>query len=450
MSEQKPKKDLRARLGRTISPNTPGAAPIAPPTGIAPPAAAPIAAPAASPIAAPAASPIAAPPIAAPAIAAKPIAAPAIAAPPIAAPVKSPFGSDIVAPPFARPAEPAKPEPRKRSADPFAAGPAASDAVRLVIEERGTEDPAAAGRARARNLVVIAIGIALGLVGGVVAGGMNGRNGLYNITVRDAHDVADTVEAASARVLEAQTHLDAIVASARGGADHHPTINYDEIAALHALANPLHAGAFSRKNYNRFDAATVDDLFLYDHDIQELFGEPSGAFNMLNTLTSGPQRRAILETTAAATMCPTEFGAPAIAAAAAASADTSHAQYAALISTLDDGTVQGSLGFAEQELDAHTHEPTGRVFLRAARTGPGHAFDRWTPGGTIGAAPGSSVIMLDGASSSSILGTRVGAFRTFAEQLEETRAIMAETIAVQQRLMAALANIRNLDESFSL
>lgn len=435
MSEdKKPKKDLRARLGRTIAPNTPGAAPIAAPPGvIAPPSAQRV------PSVAPPA--YGAPPVAAP------VAAPRVMAPPPSS-AKTPFGPDIAPPPFARPAEPAKPEPRRRSADPFAVGVASADQVRLVIDERPI-DVAAAGRANTRNLIVITVCLVLGAVAGLGAGSVNGRNGLYNITVRDGQAVQATVVSASAVVLEAQQHLDAIATSAAGGTDHHPTLNYDEIAALTALENPLHAGAFARKNYNRFHAETVDDLFVYDSSVRELWDD----FQHLNAISSGPARRATLEQTAAATTCPASLGHDdasanaAMAAAAQATTDAASAQYVALLSVNDDGTVSGSLGFAEQDLDTTTHQPTGRIFMRAARGGPGRPFDRWTPSGD---APPAGVMVIDGPASAAVLGDRQGSFRAFAQSLEEARTLMRATVALQARLTSALTEIGNLHEVFTL
>lgn len=432
MSEdKKPKKDLRARLGRTIAPNTPGAPPIAAPA-ITPPAAA---------------SGGAAPSPDAPAIT-PPVVAPPVIAPPVVAGPKLPFGNDIAPPPFAKPAapaEPPKPEPRKRSADPFAAAAPAADQVRLIIEEKADDGTRARAQGRT-NMIVGGIAIAVGIVGGMFIGGANGAHGLYNITVRDAHDVHDTFEAATQRVTEASQHLDAIATAANPTtAGAHPTLNYDELAALTALENPLHAGAFSRKNFQRIPAATVDDLFVYDHNVQALWEQ----FGRLNALTSGPARRAALDATAAATACPGDLGhdegsaTAAITAADSASSDAAHSQYVALLQTADDGSVTGTLGFAETDLT----DPN-RVFMRAGRTGPGRAFDRWTPASAITGTP-QFVLPIDGSASAGVLGDRTGAFRAFADQLHETRALMRETIEIQQRLTTALGEVQNIQEQFA-
>ncbi len=369
-------------------------------------------------------------------------------APPVVASAKLPFGNDIAPPPFARPAaaaEPPKPEPRKRSADPFAAAAPAADQVRLIIEEKADDGSRARAQGRT-NLIVGGVAIVIGVVGGMFIGSTNGAHGLYNITVRDAHDVHDTFEAATQRVTEASQHLDAIATAASPtAAGAHPTVSYDELAALTALENPLHAGAFSRKNFQRIPAETVDDLFVYDHNVQALWEQ----FGRLNALTSGPARRAALDGTAAATACPGDLGhdegsaTAAIQAADQASTDAAHAQYVALLQTADDGSVTGTLGFAETDLT----DPT-RIFMRAGRTGAGRAFDRWTPAATITGTP-QYVLPIDGSTSGGVLGERTGAFRAFADQVHETRALMRETIEIQQRLTTALGEVQNIQEQIA-
>jgi hypothetical protein len=375
----------------------------------------------------------------------------------MASPAKTPFGSDIAPPPFAKPAvaEAPKPEPKKRPIDPFAAQVATSDAVRLVIEEKPLEDAGAEGRRRTRTFIIVTLGVVGGMVLGAGAGTINGRNNLANTGVRDGHAVAEVVTHASEVVNQANTHLEAIVNSANGTGAAHPTVNYDEIAALTALENPVHAGAFMRKNYNVFEPSAVDDLFEYDRHVQALWED----FTSLHNITTGAARRATLDTTAAATTCPSDLGhdegsaTAAIAAARSATTDTAHAQYVALIATTPDGTVAGTLGFREADFDPTTHQPTGRPFMRAGRTGPGRAFDLWTPGTAIQAADdthhGTHLIPIDGPASAGVLGERAGAFETFAEQLAETRRLMHETLEIQQRLTTALTTIQNTPEAFA-
>ncbi len=457
MSEQKPKKDLRARLGRTISPQTPGAPPIAAPGGvIAPPATpagiAPSATPAGAGIAPPSVAPPPQPPRSAPSQAPRPHAAasaPSSVAPPPASGAKLPFGPDIAPPPFARPAEPPAPE-RKRAVDPFAAGAVVQQTVRIAADERPVDDAEVGRRQGGRVFLVIAISIAVGAALGAGVGTMNGRRRLYNTTVTDGHAIYASVDTAGRVVLQAQQHIEAIATSAGGGASGHPSVNYAEIDALTALQPPLTASAFADKNYNAFQPGTVDDLFTYYQNIQELWRQ----FEHLSVIAAGPDARASIDELAANGVCPTSLGhdqasaRAAIQAAADATATAASAQYVATLQTGSDGTVRGAIRFAEPELDATSHQPTGHILVHVTPGDTGTPIELWTPEIPITATP-THAIVINGANSSGVLSERLGSFRTFVQALQETRALMATTIEVQGRLTTSLGDIASLQEVFA-
>jgi len=414
MSDNKPKKDLRARLGRTITPNTPGAPAITPP-GAAPAAAEGAEAPAA------AAAGGAAPPIAAP-----PIAAPAILAP-IAAPAKLPFGGpDIAPPPFAQPkaAEEPKAKP-KPPADPFAAGPAAAGPkeVRLVIDEKPVDDSETGRQSRGRSLIVASICLVLGAVigGGFVS--VHERNITYNLSVRDGRAIYNTVNDASARVLEAQQLVDRI-AQAAARTDGTRAVDYASITTLRAMENPMPAQNFSRRSYWRFAAGTVDDLFHYHNNLQRIWESIERLAN-----TALPEaRRAELDRTASGVD------------------ERANATFGAVLSLAPEeagGGVIGQLAF----LEAGTEE--GHVLARGTRTGAGREFALWTPEGEISATP-EFVIAIDGAGSTGVLAVQTGAFGEFVRQIQELDQLMDETVETQGRLTTALGEIASLPEAFQL
>jgi hypothetical protein len=434
MSEQKPKKDLRARLGRTISPQTPGAPPIAAPAGvIAPPAAAPAAA---APKAASSPGQVAAPPA---------VVAPPAITPPAAAPAaKAPFGTDIAPPPFARPAEPPKPE-RKRP-DPFAAAPVVQQEVRIAVDDRPVDDSEVGRRQTGRVLIVIAAGLAIGAALGAGVGTMNARRVLYNTTVRDGHAIYASVDSASRVVMDAQSHIEALATSAGGGLTGHPTVNYAEIEALVGLPEPLHAEAFSQKNYNAFQPGAVDDLFTYYNNIQELWRQ----FHHLSMITAGPEARPSVDAFAAVAVCPVSLGhdsasaRAAIQAAADATATAASAQYVAALTTGPDGNVHGALRFAEPELGADGN-PTGHILMHAAPGEAGTAVELFTAETPLTAEP-THAIVINGGNSAGVLSERLGSFRSFVQALQETRTLMTTTIEVQGRLTTSLGDIARLEE----
>jgi hypothetical protein len=408
MSDDKKKKDLRARLGRTISPNTPGAAPIA--------------APAVGAAAAPKA------PVAPPVGGGAPAIAPPIAAP-IAAPgPKLPFGGPEVAPPpFAQPK--AAPARAKAPADPFAAGPAAAagpQEVRLVIDDKPVDEGEVGKRRRGRNALLLGIGLLVGTALGLGAGSTNSRNVLYNVTVRDGHEIYATVNEASTHVLEAQREIDEVVTAAAGSPGHPPSVDYDSIRALQAIELPIHAGAFARKNYGAFNPGTVDDLFSYYNNVQELWR----MFEHLAATTLPDTRRAELDRTAAA----------------AGEAATS---LYGVVPQDHDGEVRGSIVFVELPPEpAEGQEASTKLTARSRRGGPGVQLDFFTVETEIGSSP-THVMLVDGAQSAGVLSEQLGAFRSFVSDIREIKTLMDQTVEIQGRLTTSLGEIARLQEVFA-
>jgi hypothetical protein len=421
--DKKPKKDLRARLGKTIAPTTPGAPPIALPGGIP-------GVPAASPEAAPAGAPGIAPPVAPTSVApaAPPIAAPPIAAPPIAAPA-SLFGPSVAPPPFAQPAAPAAPPKPRPPADPFSAqapsgGP---QEVRLVIDERPVSDDEVGRQQRGRTALVAGVCLLLGAALGAGGGSMNGRRTLYNVTVRDGHDIFSAVDTASRTVLDAGAKIDACVAAAAGQGGQPARVDYPSIEQLRALENPLQAGAFARKNYGAFQPQTVDDLFSYYNNIQELWR----MFGNLQNTTLPEARRAELDRTATAT------------------SESATAQFGAVLVTAPEdqgGRLMGQLAFIE-EAPPERDEP--RVLARGTRGGPGRAMAVFAPGVEIGSAP-THVLLIDGAGSRGVLASQTGAFGEYVNSIREIKTLMDQTVEIQGRLTTSLGEIARLQEVFAL
>lgn len=403
--DKKPKKDLRARLGKTIAPTTPGAPPIAIP-GATPGG-----------------------DIAPPSIAAPPVAAPAIIAPPVAAAPSALFGNDLAPPPFAQPAPAAAPRPVQPS-DPFAAPVGQSvgpQEVRLVIDEKPVSDDEVGRTQRGRTLLVAAVCILVGAALGAGGSSMNGRRALYNVTVRDGHDIFTSVDTASRTVLDAQAKVDACVAAAAGQGGQPARVDYASIEQLRALENPLQAGAFARKNYGGFQPATVDDLFAYYNNVQQLWS----LFQHLQATTLAESRRAELDRTATAT------------------SEAASQQYGAVLVQApadSGGGIVGQLAFLE-EAPAEGNQP--RVLARGARGGQGRAMGVFGPGVEIGSSP-THVLIIDGAGSRGVLASQTGAFGEYVNSIREIKTLMDQTIEIQGRLTTSLGEIARLQEVFAL
>lgn len=414
MATPKTKRDLRARLGRTITPKTKGDAPAAPP-GVAPPpgAAAEPAAPAAAPAAAAPAAPAAKPKVTPP---------PAGVTPPpkgVAAPppgIGAAPSAGIAAPPFAQPA-PAAPAAPAGPADPFAsAAPVAQEkVVRLEFDDRLVQD-AEVGKGRSFVVAIVgAITLVLGGVLGYVGGSTVENNKIFDRTVRDAQSLYVSVNDASSTVTAAQRHMNAIVAAAAGNESEgtRPGVDYDSITALRALEKPFDASAFTGKNYNALPAETVHDLFQYLMNVERIWQEISA----LAATTLAETARAALDESAAAV------------------GESANTTYGLVLGRNDDGVLVGSLAFMRNGSEE------GQFEARATRNGRAinvslfnGAEDQTVESGTP-----QFFVLIDGAQSRGVLAEQTGAFGRFLNDLRELKPLIDQTVEIQGRILQSIS-----------
>ncbi|MBI2892075.1 MAG: hypothetical protein HYY06_00885 [Deltaproteobacteria bacterium] len=255
MSEQKKPKDisdLKARLGLKSGA---GAAP-APVPGAAAPIPPPV---------------IGAPPVVAPPVASRPgagvVAPPPIAVPPPAIGMPG-FGGPaaVPPPPFAKPTPPPGPDLSK---NPFAVtAPTASPReVRLVIDEKVSVSEAETGRSRGMYKVITAA-IAVATLGvGYCTGSTMLDRVIYNRSVLDGREIKTVVETSAKTLAGAQARVSQAVAMANTKKQ----ADFETAQFLRSLKKPIDANAFHRRNYIKFQAATVDNLFEYYNGVNRLF-----------------------------------------------------------------------------------------------------------------------------------------------------------------------------------
>lgn len=398
MSEKpnKPRRDLRARLGKTITPKTAGGDAAAPPAGVGGAASSPTPAPAVKPPAG-----VAAPPA-------------GIAAPPagIAAP---PFGGapEVAAPPFAKPAA-APPE----SVDPFGASAGQEQApqvVRLEFDDQLVTDKEVGKTARMRLVIVSAVVLAVGAGIGWGAGQMAGDRAMFDRIVRDAQSIYGSVDTASATIDTTQTLMNSIITAAAGNPQDGtaPRVDYESVEALRALAKPFEASAFSGKNYNALSPETVHDLFLYTQNIDRIWRE----LRVLAAETLAENRRAELDRTATAT------------------AEGASTNYGAVLSRNEGGQLVGKLAFLEIQAEEGA---APRVLARASRGGQAREFQVFAGNQQIGETA-ELVLLVDGAGSRGVLAEQTGAFGLYVQRIRDLKILIDETVEVQGRLLQSIS-----------
>ncbi|HHH28023.1 MAG TPA: hypothetical protein ENK57_06725 [Polyangiaceae bacterium] len=411
MAKPKKKRDLRARLGRTITPKTKGAGAPAPPPGAPTPPPNLGGAEPAAPAAAAQPKPKATPP-------------PAGITPPPAGVAKPPAGIGgrpspaLAAPPFAKAAAPAAPA---APADPFAALPQSAEqqkVVKLEFDDKLVMD-AEVGKKKTFTLAIVgAVALAAGLGLGFFGGSTYEYNKIFDKTIRDAQATYAAVNEASTTVNAAQRHMNAIVAAAAGNESEGtgPGVDYDSIEALRALTVPFELSAFTDKNYNALGSTTVNDLFQYAVNVGRIWRE----IRVLVASTLAQSNREELDRTAAAT------------------AEGASTRYGAVLTLADDGFVVGSLGYLAAAPEGS--EP-GTVLARATRNGRGRTLSVFADreDQTIESGAPAYVMLIDNAGSRGVLAEQTGAFGRFLNQLRTLKPLIDETIEIQGRLLTAIS-----------
>ncbi|MEZ4248353.1 MAG: hypothetical protein R3B99_08955 [Polyangiales bacterium] len=392
-------KDLKARLGRTIAPNTPGedddeAVP-APNVGGA---AVPAPAAAADPVPPPGG-------IVAPPAAVKPKPKPAVPGP-----------GGIVAPPFAqKQAAPSTPPP----SDPFSAAPVAAgpQEVRLVFDDRPVEDDEVGRKKRSRNYLLLGLGLALGIILGYGTGSMMNDRKTYNAAVRDGKDLYEAVRTASTTVTEAQRLIDQAVTAARGAPGKAPAVDYAAMDSLRGLSKPFEANVFSRKNYNLFEPATVDGLFDYYNHINTIWGRIEG----MVASTSGEQRRNELNE-------------------AAEAVEGAAALTGCMLAVEEDRWVC-NLGYVRIDEGGGS-----KVYVRASRRARQEAEREIYAGGE---PTEGQVVLINTAASMGVLGEQSSLFAEYVRDISQLKAMLDETVTLQGTLEQSLGQIAANEEIFA-
>jgi hypothetical protein len=431
-------KDLKARLGRTVTPGTVGGSmpPGAPPGGSVPPPNMPGSMP-----------------------------------PGIRPPLGNPLGQQSVpAPPFAQPGAQARPQPslrpgapgaplprpgagipapmtsaRPAGASPFeVAAPAvmAEKKVRLVIDDSAVKDSEIGRKGGSRNIALIVIGVAVGLAAGLGFGGTNAERKQYAMAVRDGKDIYARVQTVSKELDKAKETLGKVVAASSGGPGRKAHVDYAAVQELVAMKRPFSAAEFSRRRYLAFPTNVVDDLFEYYNNINLLWDQ----FTVLGNKTAGENARKKLDESAQLTdqLMSTEYGI-----VVAKSGDV-----------FGGGLVVVRPKPADAAEDAKAAKPKAKgkgkddkedksqLMMVSSREG-GREVERklFTAQPEFTDKPENYVIMVDKAHSMPILGAGAKIFGEFSGQVTQTAGIMGKTSEIQGRLVKALGEIATLPET---
>lgn len=330
-------------------------------------------------------------------------------------------GADVAPPPFLQ-----KKKPRK-AADPFAAGEAQAGPreVRLVVDDKPVADHEV-GRAQRFRTILIASAVGLVAVGVGYAGGstMAGRE-QYNAAVRDGKDIFHRVQHASDEVQKAHRLVNEAVDAAKGGPGKPPVVDYQAIQGLRALKKPFNAGDFARRRYQLFKPATVDGIFEYYNDVNQLWAK----FTSLAATTLPTRRRAILDESAKA-------------------ANDLATIQTGCVPDIEDKETMCGLVFVHPREEGDKLKP-GEINVSLTPTGQTFAKTVFT-GQDLTSNPSNYVIINDTKRSLGVLGNRASQFAGYQQDLLEIKKLMDSTTEVQGRVERALGEVASLQEVWTL
>ncbi len=293
-------------------------------------------------------------------------------------------------------------------ADPFAAAPAAAAAreVRLVIDDKAVSDAELGRRSGGKFILAALVSAAAGIFVGWFVGSTWRERQIYDVVLADAKEIYGAVQTASGTVEKAQKLIDQAVKSA-ASAGKGSEIDFKAIEELRKLEKPFPADVFSRKHYRAFEAATVDQLFQYYNNTNQLWARIAS----IGARTVSPAGREAL--TKAAQAAATDYG--------------------CIPFKEDKAFGCGIVAVTKGEDGKYTAVTRGGSYEKQAYTGQ-----------DLGSKTSDYVIPIDKARSGEVLSGTTSQFQGFARDLMEAKTLADQTLEIQGRLTTQLGNVAKL------
>jgi hypothetical protein len=375
-------------------------------------------------------------------------------------PGSAPFGKPLPAPnaairsPLSGPAAPTggAPAPTARASvpgsapriDPFAsasgAAIAANKRVTLVIDDSAVKEDEIGRRSRGK---ILAAGTVLGLLGlgaGFGIGSTRADRNQFSAAVRDGKDIYTKVQEVSKTVDTAKDLLRTAVDASSGGPGKKAGVDFGSIEQLVALKRPFSANEFHRRLYRAFGDNVVDELFEYYNDINLLWD----GFTALGAKTAGQGKREALTKSATATdgLLNTDYG---------------------MVLSKNGEAFAGGLVFVTippQSADAAPAKPEKKkgkkgkeaasegIKVKVASSQGGQEVERtlFTGQGDVGESFEKYVFMVDKVRSRTILGETANLFAKFRGDLMDLNARMDKTQQMQGQLIKDLGPIASMKD----
>ncbi|MGB5268677.1 MAG: hypothetical protein WBN30_18950 [Polyangiales bacterium] len=293
--------------------------------------------------------------------------------------------------------------------------------VRIVVDEQAVATAHEGKNRRVRKLMMMSgAGAAmLGLFLGVLATTVMSKRTAYNLAVRDGKAVYQGVRAAADQVTEAKRLLDRAADAAKSRPGEGPTVDYEAIERLRALPTPFTAADFTGLNYTKFNAETVNSLFLYARQVGELWDR----FDSVAARVLPEPRRVELDEAAqdetALTTSPT-----------------------GCVPTLGEGGFRCGLVYVDMP---DSEADSKKLKVRATRGSKAFEKELYV-GQDLRQSASNYVILTNPDQSAGVLGQRKNAFASYRRDLTDLSRLMDSTLETQGSLEKGLGAVAGLEE----
>ncbi|MBN1653468.1 MAG: hypothetical protein JXA30_06795 [Deltaproteobacteria bacterium] len=349
----------------------------------------------------------------------------------VAAPLSQPYASKglptpggIAAPPFIQQQKQDQ-RPAVKAVDPFAQAVATGyeeKKVTLVIDDSAVKSSEIGKKSSVMVFIVLGVGIIVGLILGFMVGNTTGDRKLWKMVIDDTKNLYSTVNETSKAVEDAKTQVQTLYATSQGGPGRQARVDYSAIEKLVAMKKPISANAFYRKRYMAFQSGTVDDIFDYVNNINILWDK----FALLGAMTAGAKKREALDKSANATdsILNNEYG---------------------LIPFVQGEGVAGGIVYVElPQLDESEQEDEKAQLkvLVSSKVGSNQLEKiRFVGQKEISVNPSDYVIMINKSRSMGILGQAANQFAEFRAEVTKLNLMMNQTMEIQGRLIKTMGEV---------
>lgn len=293
--------------------------------------------------------------------------------------------------------------------------------VRIVVDEQAVATAHEGKNRRVRKLMMMTgLGAALlGLFLGVLSTTVMSKRSVYNAAVRDGKAVYAGVRAAADQVTEAKRLLGRAADAARSRPGEGPSVDYEAIEQLRALPTPFTPADFTGLNYTKFNAETVNSLFMYARQVGELWNKfDSVAVRVLPTARRAELDEAAQDETALTTS-PT-----------------------GCVPTLGEGGFRCGLVYVDMP---NAEAASKKLKVRATRGSKPFEKELYV-GQDLRQNASNYVILTNPDQSSGVLGQRKNAFASYRRDLAELGRLMESALQTQGSLEKGLGAVAGLEE----